>query len=248
MSHNSYTIQDGALFVADVHYNPNRNEFLDFLYDIKNGDLQTSQLFLMGDIFDFLAGEIKYFKTQNNEAIQLINQLSQKIEIFYFEGNHDYNIVSLFPNIQIFKREIQPALFDWNGKKVALAHGDIFTPRGYNIYTQVIRNHQLLVFLNAIDINNWLTKKIDFWLRGKNLTNIFSNFDEFAENRLGVYKKYIDSDVVIEGHFHQGKLYTNDNKLYLNLPSFGVEQSYMVVQKTRTVFLSWYAKGKNKIV
>jgi UDP-2,3-diacylglucosamine pyrophosphatase LpxH len=48
-----------------------------------------------------------------------------------------------------------------------------------------------------------------------------------------VYKNNIDANIFIEGHFHQGRFYEDRElqKLYLNLPSFGVEQSYMVVQK-----------------
>lgn len=239
MSHNRYEIKDGAIFVADVHFNPNRDEFLKFLYKIKNGDLQTPQLFLMGDIFDFLAGEIEYFKTQNREVIELINQLSTMTQIFYFEGNHDYNLSSLFPNVKVFPRETQPALFDWNDKKVALAHGDIFTPFGYNLYTAIIRNHPLLVFLNAIDTNNWLTKKIDFWLRGKNLSHLFSNFDEFAETRLALYKNHLDIDIVIEGHFHQGRLYENQawKKLYFNLPSFALDGNYLKIKNSEFLIL-----------
>jgi len=232
MFHNRYEIKNGAIFVADVHFNPNRKEFLEFLYEIKNGDLQTPQLFLMGDIFDFLAGEIEYFTIQNREVIELINQLSSFVEIFYFEGNHDYNLAKLFPNAKVFQRETQPVLFDWNDKKVALAHGDIFTPFGYNLYTAIIRNHPLLVFLNAIDRNNWLTKKIDFWLRGKNLTHRFEDFELFAISRI---QKYLDTkaDMIIEGHFHQGKNYSSlkDEKSYLNLSSFGVDSSYFIALK-----------------
>ncbi len=231
MSHNLYTIKDGAIFVADVHFNPNRQEFLNFLFDIKNSTLEATQLFLMGDIFDFLAGEIEYFKNQNKELIELINELSQTLEIFYFEGNHDYNLATLFPNAKVFKRENQPIIFSWNEKKVALSHGDIFTPKGYDIYTSIIRNHPFLVFLNLIDKNNWLTKKIDFWLRGKYLNNIFNDFEFFAQPRIEVYKNNIDADIFIEGHFHQGKFYQdkNLNRLYLNLPSFGVEHSYLKI-------------------
>lgn len=239
MSHNRYEIKNGAIFVADVHFNPNRDEFLQFLYEIKNGNLQTPQLFLMGDIFDFLAGEIEYFKIQNREVIELLNQLSTMTQIFYFEGNHDYNLSKLFPNAKVFPREIQPALFDWNDKKVALAHGDIFTPFGYNLYTAIIRNHPLLVFLNLIDRNNWLTKKIDFWLRGKNLSHLFSHFDAFAETRLEVYKNHLDTDIVIEGHFHQGRLYENEGwkKLYLNLPSFALGSKYLKIKNSELLIL-----------
>lgn len=233
MSHNLFSIKDGAIFIADAHFNPNRRELLEFLLDIQNGTLEVSQLFLVGDIFDFLAFEIDYFKSQNKELIELINTLSQVIEVFYFEGNHDYNLAPIFPNVKVFKREVQPVVFSWNEKKVTLAHGDIFTPTGYNIYTAIIRNHPLLVFLNLIDKNNWLTKKVDFWLRGKDLSYMFSNFESFASKRLELYKNNIDGDIFIEGHFHQGKFYEMKDikKLYLNLPSFGVEQSYMKVGK-----------------
>jgi len=239
MSHKSFTIKDGAVFVADVHFNPNRRDFLDFLVDIKNGKLETSQLFLMGDIFDFLAGEIDYFKTQNREVIELINELSNKIEILYFEGNHDYNLASLFPNVTVFKREMQPIAFLFDDKNVALAHGDIFTPLGYNIYTVIIRNHPLLVFLNKIDKNNWLTKKIDFWLRGKTLSHIFSNFEDFATQRLKTYRNNIDADIFIEGHFHQGRFFEDkeNKKVYYNLSSFAVDSSYLMIQKKEFILL-----------
>ncbi len=232
MSHNPLVIKDGALFVADVHFNPNRREFLEFLTDIKSGKLEATQLFLMGDIFDFLSSEIEYFVSQNKVLIDLINQLSNKIEVFYFEGNHDYNLSSLFPNLLVFKRELQPIIFKWDKKNVALAHGDIFTPVGYSIYTKIIRNHQLLLFLNMCDKNNWLTKKIDFWLRDKYISHMFSDFDSFASSRIENYKNNIDADIFIEGHFHQGNFFQNNDtkKLYLNLPAFGVEHSYMRIE------------------
>jgi UDP-2,3-diacylglucosamine hydrolase len=233
MSHNPPIIKDGALFIADAHFNPDRKEFLRFLKNIENGNLNTTQLFLMGDIFDFLSNEIEYFKFQNKEAIDMINKLSKEIEILYFEGNHDYNLTSLFPNVKVFPRAIQPTIFSWDNKKVTLAHGDIFTPNGYNIYTAIIRNNFLLIFLNFIDKRNWLTKKIDFWLRKKQLHSLFNDFNHFANRRLKYYRNNIDTQIIIEGHFHQGKFYQDKrfNQIYLNLPAFGIDQSYMMIQK-----------------
>ena len=59
----------------------------------------------MGDIFDFISGESKYFIQQNSDAINLLNKLSKDIEIIYLEGNHDYNLKIIFPNMEVIKEK-----------------------------------------------------------------------------------------------------------------------------------------------
>jgi len=53
-------IQDNAIFVADAHYNHKRTQFKKILEMLQNETLDSKQLFLMGDIFDFLSSEIVY--------------------------------------------------------------------------------------------------------------------------------------------------------------------------------------------
>lgn len=232
MFHNEILIiKPDAIFISDAHYNPSRKDIIDFLKAILDDKIHTSQLFLMGDIFDFLAGEIDYFKTQNQELISLIDELSSAIEVIFLEGNHDYNLQGLFTKTKIITRNNQPLQCEfWDStklqsdkktRKIMLAHGDIFTPKNYNIYTAIIRNKRLLKFLNFIDFFNWLTKRIDLWLRKKELSCEFKDFNNFAIKRLMKYK-YAKADLIIEGHFHQGKSYKN----YTNLPAFGIENQY----------------------
>ena len=94
-------IKEGAIFVADSHFNQKNIEFLQFLNKLEKEEIKTSQLFLMGDIIDFISSECKYFIKQNHEIIDILNNLSKKIEIIYLEGNHDYNLQELFSNIKI---------------------------------------------------------------------------------------------------------------------------------------------------
>ncbi len=221
MSHKySIEIVDDAIFVADSHFNKNRQQLKIFLEQLSNNILKTTQLFLMGDMFDFLSSQIKYFVVQNQEIINLLNNLSNTIDIIYLEGNHDYNLSSLFPNILVISRQNQPLYCTYQTKKVAISHGDIFTPFGYNLYTSIIRNKLFLNFLNIIDINNWLTKKIDNWLLQKDICNECNNFEQFSKYRISLYPK--DIDFVIEGHFHYGK---QTNK-YINTPSLSCSNKY----------------------
>ncbi len=218
-------IKDDAIFIADAHYNTNRVEFDHFLDQILQNQIKTSQIFFMGDMFDYLSGQIDYFKTVNKLIIDKINHISKTISIIYFEGNHDYNLSLIFPNIQVISRIQQPLIANYQNKKVALAHGDIFTPLGYNIYSAIIRSVFVLKILNQF---TFLPSKVEQFLIDKNICTSFKNFERFASNRIKLYQSY-GVDFIVEGHFHQGKKYKN----YINIPSFACDKNYF---DTKTVF------------
>ena len=223
-------LKDNSIFIADSHYNSDRVILHIILNMIEKQEIKTTQIFLMGDMFDFLSDEIKYFKNINSDIIFLINKLSFNIEIIYLEGNHDFNLSNIFPNLQVIPREIQPISIIHNKKEISIAHGDIFTPLGYNIYTKIIRNHYILKFLNFIDINNWLSKKIENDLKKKNICHKQKDFKSFIQRRIKNY----DTDLVIEGHFHQGCI----SDKYINIPSLCCDKKYMVYTNDKFLFNS----------
>ena len=152
------TLKEDAIFIADSHYNKKNQEFKDILEKIDKNDLTVSQIFLMGDNFDFLCNEVTYFKNINQDIINLLNRLSNRFEIFYLEGNHDYNLSKLFPKIKVIKRENQPLILNYENKKIALSHGDNFINWKYDLYCKIIRNSIILRFLNIIDIKFFISK------------------------------------------------------------------------------------------
>ena len=99
------TIKPGAIFIADAHANKDRNEFFDFLNLVRKDEIRAPQLFLLGDMFDFLTGEGEYTREFYAEHLSLINKISQKVEIFYFEGNHDFRLSNLFNKNEKRKNE-----------------------------------------------------------------------------------------------------------------------------------------------
>lgn len=99
-----HKIQDDAIFIADAHYQVGlREDFYHFLEKIESGDIQTSQLIMIGDMFDLLVGAIDYTVKENQKVIDIIHKLSEKMEILYFEGNHDFNLQKLFPKVKVIK-------------------------------------------------------------------------------------------------------------------------------------------------
>ena len=221
------SIQNEAIFVADSHYNEKNKEFLLFLKKIESKEILCSQLFLMGDMIDFISGESRYFIKQNYQVIELLNKLSKDIQIVYLEGNHDYNLKSIFPNINVIKRENQPLLAKLeNNQTISLSHGDNFINWKYDLYCKIIRNTFFLQFMNLIDINFFISKKIENTLVNKNICHKMNNFKQIVEKRIKNY----NTDIVIEGHYHQGDIYNINNKKYVNIPSLYCQKEYVKIK------------------
>ena len=215
-------LEDEAIFIADSHYNFKNQEFKTILEDLISQKIKANQIFLMGDNFDFISGESRYFVKKYQNLIDKINTLSKSHEIFYLEGNHDYNLQALFPDIKVLKRENQPLILSYKDKKIAISHGDNFVNWHYDLYCKVIRNSCLLKFLNFIDINFFISKRIEKALDNKNICHTLNYFEELANKRVKNYKE----DIIIEGHFHQAKSYKIGNQEYINIPSLACQKSF----------------------
>jgi len=224
-------IKEGTVFIADSHYPHHGDAFLTLLKRLEHKELQTSQLFLMGDNFDLLFGYNTYIKTFSQEAIALLNTLSKTMEIHYFEGNHDFCLKDIFPDIQVYSREEQPKYFLLNEKKVALSHGDKYAVGiGYNFYTTLLRNRITLKLFSPIGkliIDDRMKK-----LSHKNICRPFNGFEKRVNK---IMKYYQGVDMAIEGHFHQGKMFGK----YLSLPSLACQGSVGVVKEGSVKFMPW---------
>ena len=220
------SIKQDAIFLADSHFNEKNRELLIFLEKVESKEIVTTQLFLMGDMIDFISGESRYFIKQNIEVINLLNKLSNEIEIIYLEGNHDYNLKSIFPNIQVIKRENQPLLAKFQEKTVALSHGDNFINWKYDLYCKFIRNTIFLKFMNFIDVNFFISKKIEEALVKKSICHKMKNFEEIVSKRVKNY----NVDIIIDGHYHQGNSYFMDEKMYINIPSLCCAKKYVLIK------------------
>lgn len=226
-------VKSGAIFIADSHENENRENFWYFLCALKSGEIKTPQLFLMGDMFDFLAGECEFFVKFYERYVRAIDELGEKMEIYYFEGNHDFNLAPLFKNVKAYPIGAQPVKFASEcGQSVLIAHGDIFLPFVAKYALRFLRVKWFLKTMNFFDkfLNFRLSKQILNKLKRKILDYKIPNFKNLVEAKMRRYNAFYEADVVIEGHYHQGEQYTIGKQKYINIPSFACEQSYFVVE------------------
>ncbi|MGP1562048.1 MAG: UDP-2,3-diacylglucosamine diphosphatase [Helicobacteraceae bacterium] len=226
-------LKNGAILIADSHYSACRKDLLRFLSDVLSGAIATPQLVLMGDIFDLLIGSLASSLEQNKEAVELIRALARKIEVVYFEGNHDFLLNKAFESVSVIGFSAQPKVFEANTKIVLLGHGDYGSGLKYFLYTKLIRNKIFVAILNILTLNfidfRFLKKKTDY-LNTKNICTKIKNFDLIIQKRVDKYLK--NADFFVEGHYHQGAQKDFGDKKYINLASFACVKSYYCVEYT----------------
>lgn len=221
-------LKNGAILISDVHYDLEyrKDNFEIFLSKIEK--ILPPQLLLLGDIFDLLFGGIKYTEKKNRDMILRLDNLGKKIEIIYFEGNHDFNLINIFSNIVIIPISKQPFQMNYLDKKILFSHGDYSVKGIYFFYRRFIQNRLFIKMVNFIDsiIGNIIIKTIEQIQESKQKCYKIESFEKIIINRL----KNINSDFFIDGHYHQGITFSIKDISYINLSSFACNQSSFIVK------------------
>lgn len=225
-------IKEGAVFVADAHYPHHGDALFSLLIALEERRIVAPQLFLMGDIFDLLFGYNNLIVKPSLETIELLQKLSQNMEIYYLEGNHDFCLENIFPNIKVFSRHKQPIYGKLGKYKVALSHGDKYEAgRLYGLYSFLLRHKWSLMALRPFQANiitNRLAK-----LKQK---DICRPLDDFKTKARAILNHYNDVDLVIEGHYHEGVVI---DERYISLPALACSDDVGVVRNQKIEFLPW---------
>ncbi|MDR1460348.1 MAG: metallophosphoesterase [Campylobacteraceae bacterium] len=217
-------LKEGAIFIADAHENGvNRKEFAKFLKKIEANEINAPQLFLMGDMFDFLSSGAQYAMFLHKQELELLDKIAQNTEVYYLEGNHDFNLSGIFKHVNVISLEKQPFYAKAANLTFALSHGDLHGDFFYKIYTKIVRSKGVIFVLNKLDFGGLITKFVLKSQQGKKICRNVENFEEKISQKL---KKYKNCDVVLEGHYHQNQSFTCSGIKYVNFASFACDKLF----------------------
>jgi len=237
MSPKPFALKAGAVFIADAHYSFKHPALITMLQAVESKKLACSQLILMGDIFDLLFTDITVTLERNREVIAIINRLSAVMEVLYLEGNHDFNLVDIFPNVTVCALSNQPVDALWQQQRIGLAHGDFAGERGYRFYTALIRNRTVQKILNIINMLSgaFITDKLDEKLKNKDDCRRIDDFETYVKRHLEAVD--LDAyDYFVEGHYHQNRRLKIQKCHYSNLAAFACNEIYYVLEAGTEVF------------
>ncbi|KAF1049059.1 MAG: UDP-2,3-diacylglucosamine hydrolase [Herbaspirillum frisingense] len=115
-----------ALFVSDLHLQASLpRTTAAFLAFLQTHAARTQQLYLLGDIFEYWAGDDDLatpYNQQIADAIQAVHK--QGVAIFWIAGNRDFLVGQGFADAAGLVLLDDPHVITLAGRTIALAHGD----------------------------------------------------------------------------------------------------------------------------
>jgi UDP-2,3-diacylglucosamine hydrolase len=133
---------DHCLFISDLHLcdsRPHINQaFIEFL---SNTAIKAQALYILGDLFEYWAGDDVIATGAHRAVIQALKQLSQSVDIFFMHGNRDFLLGDGFAQATGATLLADPSLISLYGKPVLLSHGDVLCTddRAYQEFRNEVR-------------------------------------------------------------------------------------------------------------
>jgi UDP-2,3-diacylglucosamine hydrolase len=115
-----------ALFVSDLHLQESHSHTTQAFFDfLKNHALHARQLYLLGDLFEYWAGDDDLVTPYNKKIAEAIRRVSDAgIEVFWIAGNRDFLVGKDFARNAGMTLLPDPYVAQIAGQQIVLAHGD----------------------------------------------------------------------------------------------------------------------------
>lgn len=135
-----------ALFISDLHLSQSQprttQAFFNFLQQRAN---QAQELYILGDLFEYWAGDDDLDNPYNQGVVDALRALSNTgIKIFWIAGNRDFLVGTAFSHATGSTLLPDPFIASIAGHRITLAHGDAqcTDDAAYMAFRQQVRQAQ----------------------------------------------------------------------------------------------------------
>jgi len=198
-----------AIFIADAHLrNPadeNYRLMLRFLEELPAG---IDRLFILGDFFEFWLGDSPEPFPHYRPVLDALRNLTDRgVELFFFEGNHDFHLERYFSTA--FNARVFPdaTTLTMDGRRLFLCHGDLVNrdDRGYLLLRALFRSPLVRLLARVIPpaVPAWIALRLGNHSKGKHKA-ASSRWDYLQLVREFAAQQFRSGhDVVVTAHFHR---------------------------------------------
>lgn len=125
-SDNKAQLQAVALFVSDVHLHPLLPRTTDaFIGFLREQAAHAQQLFLLGDLFEYWAGDDDAASAYPREIIEALRDTADAgVDIFWIGGNRDFLVGQEFAMAAHVTHLQEPFVTEIANQRIVLVHGD----------------------------------------------------------------------------------------------------------------------------
>ena len=115
-----------SLFISDLHLCASRPAITKaFIQFLKKTAVNAEKLFILGDLFEYWAGDDDLANADQADIIQAIKTLGDAgTQVFFMHGNRDFLISEQFAKATKIQLLPDPTEIKLYGKRILISHGD----------------------------------------------------------------------------------------------------------------------------
>ncbi len=115
-----------ALFVSDLHLSPDLPKTTEMFFGfLRDHALKTKALYLLGDVFEYWAGDDDLEDPFHRDVVRALRRVSDHgVAIYWIAGNRDFLVGEAFAMACGMHLLSEPHVAQIAGKRVLLLHGD----------------------------------------------------------------------------------------------------------------------------
>lgn len=136
--------QAHSLFISDLHLCQSRPSIqAQFLAFLQGTARQAQSLFILGDLFEYWAGDDDLTDPFNSTVVAALLGLTHAgVSLFLIHGNRDFLLSDAFAQATGAQCLDDPSVLELYGRRVLLGHGDIWCTDdvAYQDFRQQVRN------------------------------------------------------------------------------------------------------------
>ncbi|PLX91042.1 MAG: UDP-2,3-diacylglucosamine diphosphatase [Desulfuromonas sp.] len=231
-----------ALFIADAHLrHPDDANYQALMAFLNNQAGQLDLLVLLGDIFEFWAGDREVVHPSYRPLLATLRHLTENdTQLVYVEGNHDFDLGRQFTEKLGCQVLADGGIIEFDGLNLYLAHGDLANPedRGYRLLRRLLRTPLTRTLVRHLPID---------WVMTIALRSSRESRSQHPESRrrwpareilppYATQKLASGCHAVITGHFHEPFHQQLEGGALYALGDWITQYSYLIYENGRFEF------------
>lgn len=235
-----------ALFVSDIHLHPSLPKTtLAFFNFLKKYAPQAERLYLLGDLFEYWAGDDDMATPYHLDVINALRKVSDLgTKIFWIAGNRDFLIGTQFSEATGAHLLHDPSIIEVANRRIIITHGDAQCTDDlpYMAFRSMVRQEQWQKDFLTLPLSQRKTVieglRINSQMEQKEKTMEIMDVNPDAIKDLFVKNH---AKIIIHGHTHRPSLHQQKEGLRYVLPDWECDQ---VNKNDRGGWLEMYADGE----
>ncbi|MEL0103502.1 MAG: UDP-2,3-diacylglucosamine diphosphatase [Gammaproteobacteria bacterium] len=201
-------------FISDLHLDKSRPHINNyFIYYLKSLDNNVSDLYILGDLFEYWVGDDDPMDGLD-DVCEAIIDVGKKINIWYMHGNRDFLVSKkICDNLKINLLQ-DPTIINNGNMKILLLHGDTLCTDdlAYQEFRLMVRSEkwQNEMLNKPLDERLMIAEALRKKSKEANMEKGEEIMDVNENEVLSVIKKH-DPNIIIHGHTHRPNIHHHDN-------------------------------------